>query len=244
MFGLRRPSRRAGVVAGCLSAFVFLLYGLWVQSPFHFPALVCAVREGDHQEMRVLIQQGADIERRTTVFGADNLTGFTPLMWAAYDRDPEAMKILVDAGADVNAVEPRMGRNALQLIFYGQMSSYVDMKRPVAPCVQVLLGAGVRTDIGFPRNDTPLDLAIVAGEAASVRALLTGTGKSGSGVPANPDLLLLALRNPVPEVVEALIQHGADVNARLADGSTVLEYARNRGVSPEALAVLERAAVR
>lgn len=244
MFGLWRPSRRGVVLAGCLAAFVLLLYGLWVQSPFYFPALVCAVREGDHQEMRLLIQQGADIERRTTVFGADNLTGLTPLMWAAYDRDPQAMKILVDAGADVNAVEPRFRRNALQLIFYGQMSSYVDMKRPVAPCVQVLLAAGIRTDVGFPGNDTPLDLAVVAGEAASVRALLTGIGKSGAGVPASPDLLLLALRNPVPEVFEALIQHGADVNTRLADGSTILEYARKSGVSPEVLAVLERAAVR
>ena len=72
---------------------------------FGATALMAAAAGGDEASVRLLINQGADVNAQAAatnpgfIFGG----GRSALMWAAYRGDLAIMKLLIDAGADVNA---------------------------------------------------------------------------------------------------------------------------------------------
>ena len=72
----------------------------------HHEALFQAVKNFDYDEVKKLIEEGADVNAR------DN-RGFTVLIWASAWRQTEIVKLLIEAGADVNAKADMNGQTAL-----------------------------------------------------------------------------------------------------------------------------------
>lgn len=208
----------------------------WKLSEYVDTALVRAVRQSDHARIRSLLDDGARVNRRTSILLAANFTGFTPLMWAAHYRDPEAIRILVNGGADVNLVDPVYRRSALYLVFGG--SSEV----PAAPCIRELLGAGATASVSKGGAEELLEIAVFSDDAEAVDALLTGMKGEELRFLSGYRALQTAATSGSPEVVEVLLKHGADVHARTSSGLTVIEEARRRETPPQIMSILDRAA--
>lgn len=65
-----------------------------------WPPLVKAASRGQTEEVRRLIKEGVDVNKRTG-------SGETALMLAVWDNRIEVARILIEHGADVNAIEPK-----------------------------------------------------------------------------------------------------------------------------------------
>ncbi|KAH8126241.1 ankyrin repeat-containing domain protein [Trichoderma asperelloides] len=68
-------------------------------NPMRFTKLMVAAYFGHHVLVKLLLQQGADIEAKDD---QDN-NGWTPLLWASIKSHKTVMKLLLEKGADVNA---------------------------------------------------------------------------------------------------------------------------------------------
>jgi ankyrin repeat protein len=198
----------------------------FLSSPFHHPALVRAAQRGDAEAVARAIARGANLNRRTNVFGADNFTGWTALMWAAYWRNAEVVRLLTDAKADLNP-EDRFGRTALHLVFDGSHRGAIE------PTVRVLLEAGANPTSRMHGGETPLHLAVNRGDMASILLLI----EAGADVNAVTKDGVTALANAlsrrddadiedVPhrtKVVDLLRAHGANLVHVRPDGKRLYE---------------------
>src|SRR3954470_22965122 len=93
----RRTTMRNGckqIVPGC--ALLMMLFGATAPAAGPDLRLVDAVRNQDHQQVRTLLNQHADVKARST-------DGSTALLWAAHWNALETAELLVRAGADANA---------------------------------------------------------------------------------------------------------------------------------------------
>ena len=62
---------------------------------------------GDFDAVKALIQQGEDVNRKST--------GLTPLMFAARHNQPEIAQLLIDNGAKLNSRSDKEGMTALEM---------------------------------------------------------------------------------------------------------------------------------
>jgi outer membrane protein assembly factor BamB len=74
-------------------------------------------------------------------------------------------------------------------------------------------------------GDTAVFQKIVSGDLAAVRAYLDGGGAVNAVGDMNGSLLHYAVASDEPGIAEALIEHGANVNAKMKDGVTPLHVA-------------------
>ena len=65
------------------------------------------IQLGDYDAVRALIQQGEDVNRKST--------GLTPLMFAARHNQPEIAQLLIDNGAKLNSRSEKEGMTALEM---------------------------------------------------------------------------------------------------------------------------------
>jgi cytochrome c len=187
----------------------------FLSSPFHHPALVRAAQRGDAEAVARAIARGANLNRRTNVFGADNFTGWTALMWAAYRQNAEAVRLLTDAKADLNP-EDRFGRTALHLVFDGSHRGASE------PTVRVLLEAGANPTSRMHSGVTPLHLAVNRGDMASI-LLLIEAGADVNAVTTDGQTVLSNALNYSPEIVPLLRAHGANLVHVRPDGKRLYE---------------------
>ena len=151
-------------------------------------ALMWAAWEGHIDVVEALIEHGADVDARTT-------TGYTALLLAARDAHEAVTRALLDAGADVNAV----AGNWTTALVVATIRGHIDY-------VDLLLGRGADPNIG--PGYTPLHWA--AGEwDTELNDLSNGVAEGNQwsifgGLHAADRL----------RTVEALLDHGADPNAR------------------------------
>ena len=155
-------------------------------------ALMWAVGEGHTQVARVLVDYGADVQARSKA-------GFTAMLIAARVDDLGPAELLIDLGADVNGAATD-----------GTTPLMVATIRGHAPVAIFLLEHGADPNIaelGF----TPLHWA-----AGSWHTELTG---SLHGIDADRDDEWRSLNGiwiGKLELVQSLLEHGADPHARLA----------------------------
>ena len=168
---------------------------------------------------QLLLDNGADIEARTTV----NLDGDTPLSWKLRAGDLAAVRFLLEHGADPNR---------------GPIKFMPSAGMPAA--IAALLDHGWNIDEGAGER-TLLHHDANHGHGAKVRLLLDhGADPNVRDAAGRTPLHLLAARGTGRDAIRALAAAGADLDARDIEGRTPLDVARraNRRTAEQELASL------
>lgn len=211
-------------------------------------AIFEAVLQGENETSRILKQSSASASlRMTSDFLVESIPHWlyksdTPLHLAAAASLPKIAKLLLESGAEVNAQNRRGATPLLYacdprpqihessnsqnqatmirlLIHHGANLNHQDqngasaMHRAVRArspaAVSELLKAGASPDIRSKKNgSTPLHLAVQS------------TGAGGTAGAAAEQT----------EIINLLLQHGADPNEKDARGKTVIEWTTNQRV--------------
>lgn len=175
--------------------------------------LVHAVHHGYHAALRLLLELGAEPDVPY------DKEGGTAVMQAAQQNDLESLQMFADGGADLNKATVN-GASALLLAALGGHADIVNylLSRGVEP-----LPDSAATDI----HRNPLWLAAQEGHLDVVK-ILTAQGLSVTQtVNAKGDLQMIhsAAHHDHLEVLQFLIDAGADINARMADGTRPVDLA-------------------
>jgi len=169
------------------------------ETPLHI-----ALASGDLVSAKELLAHGASL-------GADTLDGFTPLNYATTG---EAVELLLSFGADVDALND-LGQSPLEVaIWTGEAVSVIES----------LIAGGA--DINKPtKDDESLLMEAASRHAKAVPILLA----AGADVNFTNDIDMTALhkaaRRNKADVVDVLLQHGADWRAVTVLGQTAEEIA-------------------
>jgi ankyrin repeat protein len=222
--------------------------------------LMWASARNNAEAVRLLVEAGADLKARTdnkptgraaqmTVFLSPQPTGFTALLFAVRAGSLEATKALLDAGADVN-----------DALSDGESALVVATANANWEVANLLLDRGAdpnhagagwnalhqivhsrRPNLGYTPGPVPtgsLDSIEVVkkliAKRVDVNARMTKNGmKDGQRNRVNrlgATAFFLAAKNTDLEVIKVLLDAGADVNMRSADGSTPLMVAAGLGM--------------
>jgi ankyrin repeat protein len=198
-------------------------------------ALMWAVAQKHSDAARALIERGANIHARSK-------GGFTPLLFAARVGDVDSTRVLLAAGADVNEAvpvqaSPRASRAAAP---GGPDSAETPKSSPENPASRSV-ASPPSTAEPQPGSMNPLLLASASGhEALSLFLLENGAdpnASDGSGATALHYAVLKGMahlngiaaanyqsylfRPSMVELVQALLAHRANPNARLVKGPPV-----------------------
>lgn len=171
--------------------------------------------------------------------------GRFPIHWAVENRRKETIERLIRHGASVECLD-KLGRSPIvDAIRMGWIEG-----------VAVLLGFGANLGVRNELGMTPLHLATGAGMAPIVRVLIGGGAKvdeltglddpkrvqPARKVGAGRTALHLACKARAIDVIETLIELGANINAIDDLGRTPLHYAALSGAVPAVKTLLNRGA--
>jgi cytohesin len=168
-----------------------------------------AAKDGDLEQVKKLIAQGADVN-------AMNNQGRTPLHLAAFHGHREVAALLVARGADVNtSMRDDPWTPLLDAACTGRTQ-----------VVKLLLQHEAKVDAGDSHGYTPLLYAIWSADEESVRTLISA-GADVNKRPSKDDSLPLfyAVWHGHAGIVKAIMDAGANVNAEDDNGWTPLRYA-------------------
>lgn len=191
--------------------------------PDSYSPLQWAAYHGSTELMRLLLDAGADTERR-------DFNGDRPLLWAARAGRAESIAILIAAGSPVNSgADP-----------YGLSSLHLAARRGYDEAVRALITAGAELDAVDQSNSTALYEAVLTQNARSVKLLLD--------VGADPNIaddilfdtpLHLAAERQEASIVRMLLAAGATPVGWNKDGADPLHRAAFRGLPGNVAALLE-----
>jgi uncharacterized protein len=150
-------------------------------------ALMWALEERHPDVARLLIDHGADVHARSK-------GGFTPLLFAARQGDIESARLLLDRGANVNETTPGGLSVLLMAIDCGRESFAI-----------LLLDKGANPNAADPDGLTPLHYSLRKG-ISILRAAINTAEFPGLDYVFRPNM---------PALVNALLEHGANPNARI-----------------------------
>jgi len=183
-----------------------------------------AVSKDNKELIVVLISAGANIN-------AANNNGYTPLHLAVSKDNKELIVVFISAGANINAAN-KNGDTPLHLALKGYTSDEINMN-----IVKALLAAeGIDVNKPNKNGDTPLHFATYHTDYESVKALLTAGANVNVANNYNnetPLHLVFSKTHPSSEnndvtilkIIRALLNKGANVNARSINGQTPVHLA-------------------
>ncbi|HXW75301.1 MAG TPA: quinoprotein dehydrogenase-associated putative ABC transporter substrate-binding protein [Steroidobacteraceae bacterium] len=159
------------------------------------------------------------LDKKNASVNAQDLQGETPLHHALIQRSPDMVAYLIARGADVNQRD-RDGWTPIMT------AAYCDD----AADVKVLAAHGADPNVVSTQNLTPLGIAAQYGKDQAALALVEVGASPGRPIgEAAYTPLMLAAANDAQPLAKALIQKGADVNARNSGGVTALMMAAANG---------------
>ncbi|MEI6809586.1 MAG: ankyrin repeat domain-containing protein, partial [bacterium] len=174
-----------------------------------WPPLHQAVLTGDVVRVRAIIDKGVSPSL------AESVTRLTPLHLAAEKGNLPVVSALLDKDADRNAREARFGATPLHVAVYRGQDKVVDL---------LLRSPSADVNAAQTNGVTVLGAAVLQGNMEICRKLLTAGAKVDGNAGTFGPLHLAAERGDL-DVVDLLIQSGADVNARGENGLTPLHRA-------------------
>ena len=179
--------------------------------------LMQAADGGDLDSVRALLRNGADVNEAKG-------SGHTALMLAAGRDHLEIVQTLLRAGANPNAII--FGRYGIP--GWAWMFAMNRCNKHWREMTDAMLAAGVDLN-PKTKQPSPLGHAIDEDDVVIVEALLKkGANPNLTASETGETLLMSAAKYSTPEVVEALIKGGADVNARNKSGQTALTLADSK----------------
>ena len=182
---------------------LLLILASFVTAAAGRPSIIEAVRKGDKDALRALLQKGVNVNEAE----AD---GATALHWASYRDDLQSADALLKAGANVNAAND-LGATALWAA--AQNGSSAMVKR--------LLDAGANPNLALLSGETPLMVASRTGSAPVAELLIAkGANVNATGT-RKQTALMWAVAQKHPEVVKVLLDRGSNVHARSASWTDV-----------------------
>ena len=229
-------------------------------------ALMWASARRHPEMMELLISNGADVDARSTDRDyqrhvtaegrpkALDTGGLTPLLYAVRENCMACVDVLLDHGADIDLPDPDgvspllvaiMNANwdlAKQLILAGADVNQWDVYG-AAPLF-IAIGLHTRVDGGRasidPLNETDgltiVKMLLERGADPNMQVFFRPAGLRGSTVTRGSTPLIRAATNADPEVVELLLEYGADANLHMADRQTPI-HAVLAGRAPESQAL-------
>jgi ankyrin repeat protein len=223
-------------------------------------ALMWAAAERHHEVARVLIERGADIHSRSKL-------GYTPLLFAAREGDEDGVRVLLAAGARINDVAAD-GTSALlaatvtghvklaELLLdqgadpNGDTAGFTPLHWAAGRWETYLTGA-------FGIQNHPLS-GLQEGKLALVRALLSHNANPNARLTKAPPVFgyldhrlsligatpfLLAAMAADLDVMNVLVEHGADSRLTTVENTTPLMVAAGVGRTQGVSSVTESAAL-
>ncbi|MFC1600996.1 ankyrin repeat domain-containing protein [Candidatus Sumerlaeota bacterium] len=201
--------------------------------------MYAAARSGHAALVKMLVESGADVEAQTS-------PGKTPLYAAClYERNKRAADYLLDVGADIS-VKTRDGTSLLgiaenaeiaeRLIQLG-LNPNATEERGNTPLhyvhdkakAEVLIEHGANVDAVSDSGRTPLFGHVQRGNLAVVKALLEHGANVNARSKDETTPILAATRNA--EMMALLSSHGARLDAKGRDGSSLLHLASSPDVA-------------
>lgn len=178
--------------------------------------LIAAVTKGDLDATRDLLARGADPNAKDTSF----LKG-TALTTAStnYSGNVDIVQALVEAGADLEGQNGE-GETPLTLAVMG---SHADL-------IRYLVKVGANLESSSFHETTPLMSAVLLSNPETVRVLIALGANVNARASANLTALFFASGNSVAgnanlEIVKMLVEAGADVSVKTANGKTAQDTA-------------------
>ena len=171
-----------------------------------------AVRQGCNTEVvQAIIDHGADVN-------ATNKNNETALMKGCYNKHEGAIHVLLNASANPNISDDTFGHTCLHMAVRQKCSTEV---------VQAIIDHGADVNATNKKNRTALNIACINKHEGAINVLLNTNADPNITDDTHGDTCLhMALRQGCStEVVQAIIDHGADVNATNKENETSLAIA-------------------
>ena len=174
--------------------------------------LVEAARKQDQGAIRALLNQKTDVNARAS-------DGSTALLWLAHWNNFDTADLLLRAGADANLA------NDFRMTPLSEACTNAS-----ALLVRLLLKSGANPNTAIATGETPLMTCAKTGNADAVRMLIEyGAAVNVKEPSQNQTALMWAAAERHPDMVKALIESHADLQAHTKQGFTPLHFAARVG---------------
>jgi ankyrin repeat protein len=184
-------------------------------------ALMTASRGGSLGAVEALLTRGADVNAK------EPSRGQTALMWAVAQQHPAIVRALIEHGADIHARSHvrhvyvnRGGRSNGEIEQGGFTPLLFAARQGDINSAELLLAAGANVNETAPDGTSALVVAAHSGHGRFARFLLD-KGADPNAADAGYAALHAAVLRGDPDLVRALLAHGANPNSRLTRGTAV-----------------------